>query len=49
MKCKSKDCDTELYYENELDMGYCDPCLDRLADQYREREEWVYFHPNDER
>lgn len=42
--CKTKDCNRFLYYEEEQDSGYCDNCLDKLAERYQERREWDYYH-----
>lgn len=43
-RCKNKNCKIILLTEDELDCGYCEDCLEVMAERSQERREWDYYH-----
>ena len=41
-------CKFPLIYEDELDYGLCEGCLDEAYERSQEAREWAYYHPGDE-
>ena len=33
-----------LIYEDELETGYCEDCLEILSQKEQDRREWDYYH-----
>ncbi len=41
------DCGAYLFSEDEIELGVCERCADRMYERYQKRREWEHFHPGE--